>query len=279
MKVAVLSGKGGTGKTTVATNLAYVMKAHYMDCDVEEPNGHLFLKPMIKAKIDATIENPKIMNTKCSQCGLCASTCRFNALAVTALGVQVFNELCHGCGACSLVCPNEAIEEYSRVVGKIQIGQMGEAMFLEGRLNIKEPMGVPVISKLNTLLPAEGITLVDCSPGTSCSVVSALDDVDYAVLVTEPTRFGVHDLELALELLKALKIPHGVIVNRSNDEDKRIQDICEAWKTPLMGRIPFRRDAAIAYSKGELLAKEEPFKTYFKGIADALMDSIEKETR
>lgn len=149
MKVAVLSGKGGTGKTTVATNLAYIMNAHYLDCDVEEPNGHLFLKPIIEECIDATILNPKIDDIKCTHCGQCSEACQFNALAVTQTGVIVFNELCHGCGVCSLVCPQRAIKEYQREIGKINIGTFGNNTFLSGKMNIKEPMGGPIISKLH----------------------------------------------------------------------------------------------------------------------------------
>lgn len=266
MRYAVLSGKGGTGKTTVATNLAKVMGAIYADCDVEEPNGHIFLQPQIDLTKEVTILNPNFTE-KCTGCGACVKACQFNALAKSLDKIMLFEELCHGCGACSLACPEDAIIEKGRPVGLVKIGKD----YIGGCLNIKEPMGGPVITAVKKeFLDKEYV--IDSAPGTSCNVVKALDDVNYAVLVTEPTLFGLHDLKLAVELVRALDIPFGIVLNRAK-EDRLIEAYCEEEKIQLLGKIPFSKQAAQMYSRGQMLVEDPNFEEIFKKLSHTIKEA------
>ncbi len=270
MNIAILSGKGGTGKTTVSTNLAVTMGCHYIDTDVEEPNGHIFLKPSSCQTAPVSVLVPQVDKEICTLCGKCAQVCQFNALAKTITGIMLFEDLCHGCGACSIACPVQAITEVEREVGVMMVGKLSRQLFMNGTLNIKEPMAGPIISKLKALIPKEGDALIDCSPGTSCNVVKGLEGADYAVLVTEPTKFGLHDLKLAVKLVRDMDIRFGIVINRSDENSEMIRTYCSDEAITLLGEIPFSRKAAELYSVGRLLIEDESFKKVFDDIAAEL---------
>lgn len=267
MEIAVLSGKGGTGKTTVATNLSKITGWTYVDCDVEEPNGFIFFKPEIKETREVSLPIPKIDREKCILCNKCVEACQFNALANAKEKIILFEKLCHGCGACTLVCHTNALTETTRTIGTIDIGNRDDIQCIRGTLDVGEPMGGPIISQIKKSKynrPA----FIDCSPGTSCNVVKSLKDVDYAILVTEPTEFGLHDLELAVKLVKRMNIPFGVIVNRVYSMENIVTDYCRKNKIDIIGQIPFEREVAKAYSKGEFLVNNnEEARKAFEDIA------------
>ncbi|WP_129599715.1 ATP-binding protein [Anaerophilus nitritogenes] len=271
MKIAVLSGKGGTGKTTVSVNLAKAMGWSYIDCDVEEPNGFIFLKPNISKKMDVSILVPKIDEQKCIHCNKCVDICQFNALAGTNNGVLFFEKLCHGCGACTLICPVGAIEEVDRVIGKIEVGEDENISCMRGILNIGEPMATPIIKQLKKLNKEED-TIIDCSPGSSCTVVSAIEKIDYAVLVTEPTEFGLHDLKIAIQLMRQMNIPFGVIINRGDHKKDLIDRYCEGENINILGKIPFDKKVAVLYSKGKLLIDDLVYERKFKEIGQKIWE-------
>lgn len=274
MEIAVLSGKGGTGKTTVAANLAYGMSFNFVDLDVEEPNGHIFLKPVIDYVHDVSIPTPTINQEKCTLCGKCAKSCQFNALINTGSKLMVFEDLCHGCGTCSLVCPEDAISEYDRKIGIVSAGKYLSGEYIGGLLNIKEPMSGPIITDIKKSLESEKNYMLDCSPGTSCNVVKAIVDVDYALLVTEPSKFGLHDLTLAIELVRSMNIPFGIIINRSNEYDALIEDYAEINDYPVLGKIPFSREAAKNYSEGKLLMDNDFVKLKFEQIIEKIQMDV-----
>ncbi len=261
MIVSVLSGKGGTGKTTVATNLAYVSdSAAYVDCDVEEPNGFLFLKPVITGKEKVSVMVPSVTEEKCSACGECAKWCQFNALALVKQKVIGFLQLCHGCGLCSLVCPEMAIKETPRGIGVIETGQFNKGIFMHGVLKTGEPIAVPIISKLveKTGNVKARHVIVDCPPGSSCSVIAAVEKSDYCLLVTEPTPFGLHDLKIAVDLIKLLGIPGGVVINKADEKSQIIRDYCSAKNIPVLMELPFSKRIAEAYSAGKMIVDTNP---------------------
>lgn len=272
MQIAVLSGKGGTGKTTVSTNLAKLINVRYIDCDVEEPNGFIFLKPQdIKSK-EVSIPVPYVDEDKCIHCKKCVDICQFNALVHTDR-VILFEKLCHGCGACRAVCPTMAIVEKDRPIGKIETGYSDDMECLSGTLNVTEPMAGPIISRLKGMID-DKTTIIDCSPGSSCNVVKPLLGVDYAILVTEPTEFGLHDLKIAVELVRKMKIPFGVIINRMSQEDNATSKYCKDDNINIIGTIPFDRDIAVMYSKGELLINDEKYKKMFTDIMINIEEAI-----
>jgi len=268
MIISVASGKGGTGKTTIAVNLALALaknkekNVQFLDCDVEEPNAHLFLKPVITNSESVKIPVPKIDDEKCNYCGKCAEVCVFNAIAVTKNKVLVFPGLCHGCGACTLFCPENAISEQGREIGILEEGKAGSISFIHGRLNIGEPMAPPIIRKIKKRINKAGIkgkdnnitnhniTLIDAPPGTSCPVIESIKGSDYTILVTEPTPFGLHDLILTVEVLKKLNIPHGVVLNKCDIGDHQVEEYCKKNNIPLLLFIPMDKEIAVAYSQG-----------------------------
>ncbi|HPR69430.1 MAG TPA: ATP-binding protein [Kiritimatiellia bacterium] len=260
--IAIASGKGGTGKTTVAVHLAAWLAGRgeavqYLDCDVEEPNGHLFLKPVIETAEPAAIPVPVVDNDRCTACGKCAAACEFNAVAMLKKPM-VFTELCHGCGACTLVCPVEAIREEPRAIGTVETGQAGPIRFAQGRLNVGEPMSPPLIRAVKNRRDPAAIALFDSPPGTSCPVIAAVRAADFIVLVTEPSPFGLHDLTLAVETFRPMDLPFGVVVNRADPADLRVQDFCRQQEIPVLAELPDDRRVAETYARGELLFDRLP---------------------
>jgi MinD superfamily P-loop ATPase len=277
MIVSIASGKGGTGKTTVATNLALFLSGQksqdvqLLDCDVEEPNAHVFLKPEIDEIRPVTLPVPEVDRRKCTLCGECAEVCAYNAIVVLKKDVLTFPELCHGCGGCSLLCPENAISEKEREIGVLEEGRASSLRFVQGRLNIGEPMATPVIRAVKKTIGPDGITIIDVPPGTSCPVIESVNGSDFCLLVTEPTPFGLHDLKLAVELLRTLKIKHGVLVNRAGIGDDRVQDYCDKEGVPVLAQIPYDRDVAVLYSRGiPLWSSGERFREIFRKLWEAI---------
>ncbi len=272
MIIAVASGKGGTGKTTVAVNLAMVGGGcQYLDCDVEEPNGHIFLKPEIEKTEEVNKLIPEIDLDKCTYCHKCSQACAYHALAVLPDRVLVFPELCHSCGLCVWICPEQAISEKGIPVGVVETGVSGDIRFGQGRLQVGEPMAVPVIHAVKKEISTEGDAILDVPPGTSCPVVQSVLGSDFCLLVTEPTPFGLHDLKLAVETVRKLGVRFGVVLNRADIGDDETDRYCREEEIPIMMRIPYDRAIAEAYSKGVMVVKARPeyvpaFKQLFEDI-------------
>lgn len=264
MVITIASGKGGTGKTTFAVNLAYALaqrgeRVRLLDCDVEEPNDHLFVKPRFTEERDVTVLKPVWDAKKCTACGKCAEACHYNAIAVVKKKVLIFNELCHSCGVCSYVCPEKALSERDAKIGIVQAAPGHQPFFFaHGLLNIGEALAPNVVRAVKEYLDPQAINLVDASPGTACPVVEAVRGADTAVLVTEPTPFGLNDLKLAVGLTLKLGVPTGIIVNRSDGEDRIIADYAREVGLPIAGRIPFKREYAEVYSGGNILVERFP---------------------
>lgn len=325
MIISFASGKGGTGKTTVATNFALSLsqetnapKIQFLDCDVEEPNAAIFLKPEITESISVGIPIPSVDFSKCTYCGKCAEVCTYNAIAVVnpirntqtkketidkttshtssneaKQNVLIFAELCHGCGGCTLLCPEEAISEINREIGIIDIGNADTIQFIQGRLNIGEPMATPLIRKIKEKILGDKekrrqgettqqnnktITIIDVPPGTSCPVIEAVKDSNFSVLVTEPTPFGLNDLILAVKTLQKLNIPFGVVINRDGVGDRKIEDYCESENISIVMRIPMDKEIAVAYSKGiPLIQMKSEYKIKFQELYQKILELTNKE--
>ncbi len=257
MIVSVASGKGGTGKTTVATNLALALDRElgFLDCDVEEPNAHLFIQPTIQNRETVYLPVPQVDEDRCSQCGLCAEICQFKAIVTVADSVMVFPELCHACGGCMAVCPEDAITEVGRELGVIESGTRDKIAFAHGISRVGEAMSPPLIRKVRALTEPDQLTLIDAPPGTSCPVIAAMKDTDFVLLVTEPTPFGLNDLKLAVGAVDILGIPRGLVINRSDVGDDAVRAYAEEVDLPVLAEIPFDRRIAEAYSRGESLVE------------------------
>ncbi len=263
MKIAVASGKGGTGKTTIATNLAHVASQNghsvaYVDCDVEEPNGHLFLKPFITSRRPIGRLHPKVDGDKCTHCGLCGRICNYSAIICLGAKVLVYPELCHSCGGCLLVCRSGAIAEVLRDTGSLETGPAGAIRFVHGTLNVGEAMSAPVIRQVKAAAPRAGLVIVDSPPGTSCPVIESVRGSDFVVLVTEPTPFGLNDLKLAVAMVRALSLPFGIVINRADVGDGRTSAYCNDQGIEILAEIPDDRRVAEAYSRGLLACNAVP---------------------
>jgi MinD superfamily P-loop ATPase len=280
MIVTIASGKGGTGKTTVATNLAVAVESdvQVLDCDVEEPNAHLFLKPEISDTTTATTPVPEIDLEKCTLCGECEKICRFKAIVVLGDTVLTFPEMCHGCGGCTAVCPAGAIKEIGRELGVIETGHRKDVAFGHGRLRIGEAMAPPLIKKVRALALPDRFTIIDAPPGTSCPVIASMKGTDFVVLVTEPTPFGLHDLKLAVGAVKLLGIPHGLVINRAEMGDRQVYAYAEEEHIPILMEIPFDRRVAEAYSDGSLIVETLPeWKDAFRHLYFSIKKLVEEQ--
>lgn len=281
LTIAVASGKGGTGKTTVSASLACAAadagyKASYLDCDVEEPNGHLFLRPSINHSHLVGIPVPVVDPEKCVACGSCGEICQYSAIVCINKNVLTFDKMCHGCGGCSLVCPTGAITEKSRDIGVVETGSSGKVRFCHGKLNVGEALSPPLIKAVRSTGQDGGLSIIDASPGASCPVIAAIKSVDYVLLVTEPTPFGINDLEIAVDMVKELHIPHAVVVNRCVPEYTLARDFCRGKNIRILAEIPDDRRVAEAYSRGELPYSAVPG---YRELFEGLLNDVMKEAR
>ena len=279
MVVSVASGKGGTGKTTVAVNLALSLEGdvQFLDCDVEEPNAHIFLKPKITHARSLSVLVPKVDEKRCTYCGKCAKFCSYNAIAIVKERVLFFPELCHNCGGCAIVCPEKAIREVKRPKGVVEEGRAGKIRFIKGELNVGEAVSPPLIREVKKAADEDFLTIIDVPPGTSCPVIEAVKGSDFCLLVTEPTPFGLNDLTLAVEVMRKLKIPFAVVINRSDIGDGKVEEYCEKEKIPILMRIPMDRRIATAYSKGTPIVEEIPeYREKFKEIYEKIKQMLSK---
>ena len=263
MRIAIASGKGGTGKTTIATNLAWVAARNgrsvaYLDCDVEEPNGHLFLKPEIVSSRPIGRLHPAVDEEKCAHCGLCGEICQYSGIVCVGEKVLVHPELCHACGGCVLVCAPGAITEVVRESGKLEVGQAGPVRFIHGLLRIGEAMSTHLIRQVKQAAPATALAIIDSPPGTSCPVIESVRAADLVLLVTEPTPFGLNDLKLAVEMVRTMKLPMGVVINRAGSGDGQTAEYCRMQRIEVLATIPDDRLVAEAYSRGVLASEAMP---------------------
>jgi MinD superfamily P-loop ATPase len=279
--IAVASGKGGTGKTTIATSLARAVspaQTVFLDCDVEAPNAHLFLEPALSLRQEVSLLIPQVDNKRCTACGKCAEVCQYHAIVLLAGETLVFPELCHGCGSCALNCPENAISEVPDAIGVLESGPTSCGIkFARGVLNVGEPMAVPVIRQLKNWLGAHNqpLTIRDVPPGTSCPVVESLLGADFTILVTEPTPFGLHDLKLAARLVKQLNQSAGVVINRDGIGDNRVEEFCREAGLPVMMRIRFDRRIAEALAQGKTLVETFPeFLPQFRELYSQILELV-----
>ena len=278
MIIAVASGKGGTGKTTIATSLALAiseLSPVVLDCDVEAPNAHIFLKPQFEKSLDVGILIPQVDEAKCAGCGHCAEVCQYHAMVCVAGKVLVFPQLCHGCGSCALQCPKGAIVEVSRPIGTLEAGTGTSGIrYARGVLNIGEPMAVPVIRELKQwqFFPDGDDIFIDAPPGTSCPVVESIRDTDFVLLITEPTPFGLHDLRLAVQLTRELNLPAGVVINRDGVGDRSVSEYCQSYGIPILMRIPLERRIGEAVARGQTLVGALPeYLPRFRQLYDQIL--------
>jgi MinD superfamily P-loop ATPase len=260
MVISIASGKGGTGKTTVATNMAVSLGSgvQLLDCDVEEPNAHLFIHPVINDVKIITTPVPEVNMEKCSLCGKCGEICQFKAIVVIGNTVLSFPEMCHSCGGCMAVCPEKAITETGRELGVIEQGRRNGLEFVHGKLRVGEAMSPPLIRKVRECARPDALTIIDAPPGTSCPVIASMKGADFVLLVTEPTPFGLNDLKLAVGAVKILDIPCGLVINRSDMGDDQVKIYAKMENLPVLMEIPFDRRIAEANSRGEMIAEVMP---------------------
>lgn len=281
MKIAVLSGKGGTGKTLVSTNLAAVAtQSVYLDCDVEEPNGHLFFKPKdIKIK-EIFIKVPTINHDLCNGCRECVDLCQFNALAYVNDRIVVFEDMCHSCGGCSLLCPQTAISEKAKVIGKIETGISKKVLISSGFLNVGESSGVPIINQLlEDSKDMSDLVFIDCPPGSACVVMESIKDADYCVLVAEPTLFGVHNLNMVYELVKLFEKPFGVVLNKVLDDDNPAKEFCLEHNIKILSEIVYDNTLGEITSNGKIAAREDAkYQSLFLELLKSIKKEIQSET-
>ncbi len=284
MKLAVASGKGGTGKTTVATNLAVTLARHgqtvvYVDCDVEAPNGHLFLKPTVARENPVGRLVPRVDQALCDHCGECARICRFNAIVCLADQTLVYQDLCHSCSGCALVCPTAAITELQHPMGVVKTGAAGPVQFVSGTLNVSEAISPPVIRAAKQAAPPAQWVILDAPPGTACPMIETVRDCDYVLLVTEPTPFGMHDLRLAVEVARTLNLGCGVVVNRAQPGATETREWCGQARVPILAEIPDSMVIAKAYSQGQLIVETVPeLEQTFDHLRERLLAEVHKQT-
>jgi MinD superfamily P-loop ATPase len=280
VKLAVLSGKGGTGKTLVSVNLAAVAKdSVYVDCDVEEPNGHLYFKPTEIETETVAIKIPIVDEDLCLGCRKCVDFCKFNALAAIVNKLLVFDDICHSCGGCIMLCPSNALTEKDKVIGKIKTGISEEVKVISGILNTGEASGIPIIKELMKKTADEKrMTLIDCPPGSACIVMESIQDADYCIMVAEPTVFGLHNLQLVLELVKLFNKPYGVVINKCMTGENLIETFCIENKIKVLSKIPFESDLGTINSDGEIVAKSEKYNGLFSELLQAVVKEVEHET-
>lgn len=284
MIVSVASGKGGTGKTLVATSLALSLAERHevqlLDCDVEEPNDHIFLSPRITGSRAVSILVPSVAEEGCTFCGTCARVCAYNAIAVLGNHVLTFPQLCHGCGACSYLCPEKVITEESRQIGAVEWGHSGAVGFVQGRLTVGEAMAPPIIRQVKSNIRNGGISIIDVPPGTSCPVVEAIKGSDFCLLVTEPTSFGLNDLALAVDTVNELGIPCGIVLNRAGVGDRQVEHYCTESNIPILLTIPLDIEIARLYSRGIPLVKGMPqWKASFVQLFGRIREIVDERTR
>lgn len=273
MIIGVASGKGGTGKTTIATSLASVLgsRAQLLDCDVEEPNCHILMKPVLDRSDPVRMPVPEVDPQKCNACGTCGDICRYSAIVPIGDQVLTFPELCHGCGGCWMLCPEGAISEGSRELGVVETGYAGPVEFAHGVLRVGEAMSPPLIKAVKSNINPEKIAILDAPPGASCPVVHTVLGADFVILVTEPTPFGLHDLKIAVHALSLLEIPLGVVLNRSDLGDRGVQQFCAESGVPILAEIPHSRTIAEGYARGNLLVDSAPeHRETFLGLLDEI---------
>jgi MinD superfamily P-loop ATPase len=270
--IAVASGKGGTGKTSVAVNMALsIRNVQYLDCDVEEPNGYLLLHPEMNRTEPVNIMVPIVNKELCDYCGKCAEFCQFNAIFVGPKNVQFFPELCHSCGGCKIICPQNAISEKQRRIGVLRFGSISGLEVVYGELDVGEPMAIPIIKEVKNQIRNDKNVILDSPPGTSCPVIETVKDSDYCILVTEPTPFGLHDLKITIEVLENIAIPFGVVVNRAGLGDQRVYEYCKENKISILLEIPYQRKIAELYSMGIPFTSEMPeWKEKFQRLANEI---------
>lgn len=293
MNIAVLSGKGGTGKTLLSVNMAAASKsATYIDCDVEEPNGYLFFKPEEIVEENVSVKIPEVNKELCSGCRKCVDFCKFNALAFIKKAPIVFGDICHSCGGCSLLCPENAITEKDKVIGKIEKGKSQGIDVYTGILNTGEVSGVPIIEKLleenrksssngevsNNIEENEKLSIIDCPPGSACIVMESIKDADFCVLVAEPTAFGAHNLEMVYELVSLFGKPFGVVLNKCLDGENPSEEFCKEKGIKILGRVPFEKELGELNSNAKIAAREsERYNKLFKNILETVKGEVQHE--
>ena len=293
MNIAVLSGKGGTGKTLLSVNMAAASKlATYIDCDVEEPNGYLFFKPEEIVEENVSVKIPEVDKELCSGCRKCVDFCKFNALAFIKKAPIVFGDICHSCGGCSLLCPENAITEKDKVIGKIEKGKSQGMDVYTGILNTGEVSGVPIIEKLleenrksssngevsNNIEGNERLSIIDCPPGSACIVMESIKDADFCVLVAEPTAFGAHNLEMVYELVSLFGKPFGVVLNKCLDGENPSEEFCKEKGIKILGRVPFEKELGEINSNAKIAAREsERYNKLFKNILETVKGEVQHE--
>ncbi len=281
MKIAVLSGKGGTGKTFVSINLAAAAdQSTYIDCDIEEPNGHLFLKPE-KLKIDPVkVQIPTVNKEICTGCRKCVEFCKFNALAYINKNLMVFDDICHSCGGCKLVCPENALSEKEKVIGEVQKGISESVNVITGILNTGESSGTPIIKKaLNSIENNRGLTVIDSPPGSACTVMDSIKDADYCILVAEPTLFGAHNLNMVYELLELFNKPYGVVLNKCHKEKNPAEKFCKEKGIKILEKIPFDNELGELNSNAKIASRENKrYKELFSSLLEKVIEEVKNET-